>query len=179
MGLVGTPLATFHSPKAARRLSLAAFVVTIVLLVITWYFVSKHPWRWHASTQAVLPVAFAMFAFLAFAVRSASLAITRDGVRWGWTSLGFTQPKDRIVLAHVYSDGIALEAKRGSKWFLSARDWDRFDLLVRQMRRAELPLTEYSGKAPLRHRLQSYGRFLDALVVFSVLAATSVALWAA
>ena len=28
------------------------------------------------------------------------------------------------------------------------RDWDRFDSLVRQVRRAELPLTEHTGKAP-------------------------------
>ena len=79
-----------------------------------------------------------------------ALAVTRDGIRWGWTSLSFTQPRAAIVSAHVYADGVALEAKRGSKWFLSSRDWDRFEQLVRQLKRAELPTTEYEGNAPLK-----------------------------
>jgi hypothetical protein len=179
IGLVGTPLATFEAPKRSRRLALLAVVLVVALLVITWYFVAQHPWRWHASTQAVLPVAFALFALLALAVRSARLAVTRDGIRWGWTSLSFSQPRAAIVTAHVYADGVALEATRGSRWFLSARDWERFDQLVRQLKRADLPTAEYAGNAPLRQRLQSYGRFLDGLVVGSVLAGIAVAVWAA
>lgn len=179
VGLVGTPLATFHAPARSRRLAWIATICVAVLLVITWYFVSRHYWRRGASTMVVLPVAFLLFTSLAVAVRSARVAITRDGIRWGWTALGFTQPASQIVMAHVYADGIALEARRGARWFLSARDWDRFEVLVRQVRRAELPVTDHSGKAPLRQRLQSYGRFLDALVVGSVLAALAVAGWAA
>ncbi len=179
LGLVGTPLATFHAPKRSKRLAWIAAIMVTVLLVITWYLVSRHWWRRGASTMVVLPVAFLLFTGLAVAVRTARVAITRDGIRWGWTSLGFTQSAARIVMAHVYSDGIALEAKRGSKWFLAARDWDRFDSLVRQVRRAELPTKDHDGKAPFRQRMQSYGRFLDALVVVSVIAAFLVAGWAA
>jgi hypothetical protein len=84
-----------------------------------------------------------------------------------------------MVAAHVYRDGVAIEAKRGSWWFLAARDWERFDALVRQLRRAELPVRDHDGRAPLRARMQSYGRFLDGLLVVSVLAAIGVALWAA
>ncbi len=179
IGLLGTALATFDSPRASRRRAAISLVIVSVLLVITWYLVSKHPWRYNASTQVVLPVAFALFTGLALAIRLARLAVTRDGVRWGWASLGFTQPASRIACAHVFSDGVALEAHRGSRWFLAARDWDRFDTLVRQLRRAELPMRDHEGKAPLRQRLQSYGRFLDALVIASVLGAIAVALWAA
>lgn len=179
IGLVGTPLATFESPRRARRLARIALVLAILLLVITWYLVSRHPWRRGSSTQVVLPVAFVAFAALASAVRSARLAITRDGVRWGWASLGFTQPASKIACAHVYADGIALEAKRGTRWFIAARDWDRFEALVRQLRRADLPAQEHGGAAPLRQRLQSYGRFLDGLVIASVLGAIAVAAWAA
>ncbi|MBL0216371.1 MAG: hypothetical protein IPQ07_21120 [Myxococcales bacterium] len=179
IGLLGTALGTFHAPRSARRRATISLVVVSVLLVITWYLVSRHPYRYHSSTQVVLPVAFALFSGLAFAVRSARVAITRDGVRWGWASLGFTQPTSRIACAHVFSDGIALEATRGSRWFLAARDWDRFDALVRQVRRAELPVKDHEGKAPIRQRLQSYGRFLDGLVVASALGALAVALWAA
>ena len=179
IGLTGTPLATFRAPPRARRLAAIAFAATVALGAITWAFVFRHPYRWHASTQFVLPIAFCAFTLLGFLVRRAQLAITRDGVRWGWASLGFTQETARIVAAHVYVDGIALEAKRGSWWFLAARDWDRFDALVRQLRRAELPLQDHDGRAPLRARLQSYGRFLDGLLILSIVAAFSVMLWAA
>ncbi|MBL9019235.1 MAG: hypothetical protein JNL83_33915 [Myxococcales bacterium] len=179
IGLAGTPLGTFHAPLAARRRALIALGLVCVFMVITWYFVSRHPYRWHSSTQVVLPFAFALFTGLALAVRSARVAVTRDGIRWGWTSLGFTQSAARIACAHVFTDGVALEAHKGSRWFLSARDWDGFDQLVRQLKRAELPTKDHGGKAPIRQRLQSYGRFLDGLVIASVLGALSVALWAA
>jgi hypothetical protein len=179
IGLLGTALGTFDSPKGARRRAIISLSLVLVLLTITWYLVSRHPYRRSSSTQVVLPVAFALFTGLALAVRSARVAITRDGVRWGWAGLGFTQPASRIACAHIFSDGIALEATRGSRWFLAARDWERFDVLVKQLRRAELPTRDHTGKAPLRQRLQSYGRFLDALVIGSVIGALAVALWAA
>jgi len=179
IGLLGTALGTFDAPKAARRRAVVSLALVMILLVITWYLVSRHPYKRSSSTQVVLPVAFALFTGLAFAIRSARVAITRDGVRWGWAGLGFTQPASRIACAHIFSDGIALEATRGSRWFLAARDWERFDALVKQVRRAELPTRDHTGKAPLRQRMQSYGRFLDALVIGSVLGALAVALWAA
>jgi hypothetical protein len=179
IGLVGTPLGSFAAPKRARRLSTLSLAVVVLCGVITWYFVSKHWWRWHASTQAVLPIAFAAFSTLGFLIRRAKIAVTRDGVRWGWTSLSFTQEAARIATCHVYKDGVTLEAKRGSWWFLGARDWDRFDVLVRQLKRAELPVVEHAGRAPFRARRQSYGRFLDGLLIGSMIAAFAVMLWAA
>jgi len=179
IGLQGTPLGEFTAPTRAKRLSSAALVLVLVFGVATWGLVSRKPFARHASAQVVMPVAFAAFALLGFAVRRARVAITRDGVRWGWTGLHFTQEAARIVTAHVYTDGIALEARRGSWWFIAARDWDRFDVLVRQLRRAELPVRDHAGKAPLRARLQSYGRFLDALLVLSIVATFAVMLWAA
>jgi hypothetical protein len=179
IGLAGTPLATFRAPSHARRLSRWSLAIVVALGALTWWNVSRHPYRWHASTQIVLPVAFAAIALLGFGIRRAQLAVTRDGVRWGWDALNFTQQASRIVTAHAYRDGIALEAKRGSWWFLAARDWDRFDALVRQLRRAELPVREHDTKAPLRARLQAYGRFLDALLVGAIAGAFAVMLWSA
>jgi hypothetical protein len=179
IGLVGTPLATFHAPAFARRLARLALIAILALGALTWVFVLRHPYRWHATTQFVLPLAFTALALLGFMVRRARLAITRDGVRWGWDSLAFTQEAARITHAHIYADGVALEAKRGSWWFLAARDWDRFDALVRQLRRAELPTKDHAGKAPLRARLQSYGRFLDTLLIGAMIAAFAVMLWSA
>jgi hypothetical protein len=179
MGLIGTPLGTFRAPGRARSAAAIATLVVVVLGAITWALVARHPYRRSASTQVVLPVAFAACAGLGLLVRRARVAITRDGVRWGWTAFGFHQPASRIATAHIYADGIALEARRGSWWFIAARDWDRFDALVRQLRRAELPLSDHVGKAPLRARLQSYGRFLDLLLLGSVIGAAAVMLWAA
>jgi len=179
IGLQGTPLATFRAPPRARRLATLSLVCVIALGATTWYFVSRHPYRWHASTQVVLPFALLCIAGLGFLVRRARIAVTRDGVRWGWDALNFTQDKSRIVKAHVYKDGVSFEPTRGSKWFIAARDWERFDAFVRFLRRAELPVQEYDHAAPLRARLQSYGRFLDALLVGSMLGALAVMLWAA
>jgi hypothetical protein len=156
-----------------------ALVLVVAFGAAAWGFVARKPWGRHASAQVVLPVAFGACALLGFAVRRARVAITRDGVRWGWSALNFTQEAARIVTAHVYADGIALEARRGSWWFIAARDWDRFDALVRQLRRAELPISDHAGKAPLRARLQSYGRFLDGLLVASIVGTFAVMLWAA
>jgi hypothetical protein len=178
IGLVGTPLGTFRAPPGARRSASLSLFAIVVLGAITWAMVARHPYRYASSTQIVLPVAFAAFAGLGFLVRSARVAVTRDGVRWGWTAFGFHQPASRITLAHIYLDGIALEARRGSWWFIAARDWDRFDVLVRYLRRAELPLRDHAGRAPLRARMQSYGRFLDLLLISSVIGAVSVMLWA-
>jgi hypothetical protein len=178
IGLVGTPLGTFLAPPRARRAAALSLILVVVLGAITWALVSRHPYRRSASTQIVLPIAFAAFAALGLLVRRARVAITRDGVRWGWTAFGFHQPAARIATAHIYEDGIALEARRGSWWFIAARDWDRFDVLVRHLRRAELPIRDHTGRAPLRARLQSYGRFLDWLLRGSVLGAAAVLLWA-
>jgi hypothetical protein len=51
--------------------------------------------------------------------------------------------------------------------------------LVRQLRRAAIPVRDHDGRAPLRARLQSYGRFLDGLLVFAVVGTLAVMLWAA
>jgi hypothetical protein len=179
IGLVGTSLATFLAPPRARRGSAIALFIVVVLGAITWALVARHPYHRSASTQVVMPIAFAAFAGLGFVVRRARVAITRDGLRWGWTSFGFHQPAARLTVAHIYQDGVALEAKRGSWWFIARRDWDRFDVLVRQLRRAELPTRDHARKAPLRARLQSYGRFLDLLLLGSVIGAAGVMLWAA
>jgi len=178
IGLVGAPLGIFHAPPGSRRLAAATLAASLGLGALTWYFVSRHPWSRGASLQITLPVAFAAFALIGTAVRGARLSVTRDGVRWGWSSFAFHQEAGRIRCAHIYRDGVALEARRGSWWFLAARDWERFDALVRQLRRAALPLADHDREAPLRARLQSYGRVLDLLLAGTIAASAVVAVWA-
>lgn len=178
LGLVGTPLGVFHAPRGSVRLAAVSLAVAVVLGAITWYAVSRHPWQRGTGKLFGLPLVFMMLSALGYAIRRARVSITRDGVRWGWEAVGFVQPARKIVRAHIYADGIALEATRGSRWFLAARDWDRFEALVRQVRRAELPVAEHAGKAPLRQRLQSYGRFLDAMLVLAIAGSVVTVLWA-
>ncbi|MEO6773763.1 MAG: hypothetical protein ABI467_12215 [Kofleriaceae bacterium] len=179
IGLRGAALARFRAPRGARWLARISLGAVIVLGGITWGFVSRHPYHRQTSTQVVLPVAFGLVALLGFLVRSAKLEVTRDGVRWGWDSFNFTQDAARLKTAHVWKDGITLERRRGGTWFLGARDWERFDAMVRQLRRVELPFEDHATKAPLRARMQSYGRFLDGMLVAAIVAALGVALWAA
>lgn len=178
IGLTGTPLGVFRAPVRSRRLALISIIVVVLAGALTWYFVLQHPWRRGSSKQIVLPCVFAALCLLGLAVRSARLAISRDGVRWGWGAVGFTQQVAKVVRASVYRDGITLESKRGSWWFLAQRDWDRFEALVRQLKRTELTIAEHEVKAPYRARMQSYGKFLDLLLVGSIIGSIGVAIWA-
>jgi len=179
IGLAGTPLAVFRAPQRSRRLAYLSIVLVIGFGALTWYLALQHPWRSGTSKQLVLPVALAAFSLIGIAVRSAKLTVSRDQVRWGWTSLGFTQESRRIVRASVYRDGITLESKRGTWWFLAARDWERFEALVRQLRRTEMVIADHEGTAPYRARMQSYGRFLDVMLIGAGAGSIALALWAA
>ena len=55
IGLTGTPLGIYRPPAGPRRLSRWALAIVIALGAVTWANVSRHPYRWHASTQIVLP----------------------------------------------------------------------------------------------------------------------------
>lgn len=82
----------------------------------------------------------------------------------------------RVTAVRIYRDAIAFVPRRGSAWFLFARDWDRFEALRRAVVGAGLPATELDRRAPWTARLQSYGRVLDALVVAAVVVAALTAL---
>lgn len=168
IGLEGSAVATFRSPRRARRLAHFSLILTILFGALTWWGVSRHPYGRYASTLVVVPVSMVMLAFLGVAVRRAKVFIGKGGVRWGWRSIGVRQDAERIVEVRLYDDGATLRSRRGH-WFLAARDWDRFDTMARALTSAGLPVTTYPGKAPLRHRLQSYGRALDLLLVLAVL----------
>jgi hypothetical protein len=177
IGLVGHPLGRFTAPPGARRLARRTAVIVVGCGALTWVDVARHPYREEASALVVLPVALALVAALGVLIRRAEVAVTRDGVRWGWATLGFHQRADRLKRAHVFVDGVAFESRRGGWWVLAARDWERFDALVRQLRRTQLTLETHAGRAPWRARSQAYGRFLDAVLVASAAFAGLTLLW--
>ncbi len=168
IGLEGSSIARFTAPRRTRRLAYASLTVTIIFGALTWWGVARHPYGRGASTLVVLPFTMALIAALGVAVRLASVRIGRDGVRWGWRLAGVRQEAERIVEVRLYDDGATLRSKRGH-WFLAARDWDRFETMSRALTASGLPVTTYPGAAPWRHRLQSYGRVLDGLLILAAL----------
>ena len=174
IGLVGTSRAAFRARPGGRRLATIATIVTAIAWAITWWLLFRQPREWRRPgmvTYAVLPIAMFLFAGVGLAVRSARIWIDGGGVRWGWRGLHVRMEVERLAAAEVYTDGVALAAKKGSRWFLAARDWDRFDVLAREIERAGMPIKPMTGRAPFRARLQSYGRVLDGLMLLTIVIA--------
>jgi hypothetical protein len=136
----------------------------------TMALAARRPYE-HA-TLVILPLVLVAIAGVGLAVRRAHVVVGADGIRWGWPWLGVRLDVGRLVGVAVYTDAIAFEPRRGSTWFLSALDWDHFAGLARAVERAGLPVTRHDRGAPLRARLQGYGRVLDSLMVAVMLVAT-------
>ncbi len=178
IGLVGGALQRFTAPPAARRLARATLFICIGCGAATWVMVARKHGRADQSVYAVMPLALGSLAVLGWLIRSASITVARDGLRWGWQSIAFTRRAETIVQATAYLDGIALAGKRGAPWFLAATDWQKFPDLVRQLERAQLPVLHRSEKAPWRAKMQSYGRALDIMLLLSCCGAILLAMLA-
>jgi hypothetical protein len=175
IGLVGAALQRFTSPPAARRLARATVFICIGCGAATWAMVARNHGRADQSVYAVMPLALGAVAVLGWLIRSASITVARDGLRWGWQSIAFTRRAETIVQATAYLDGVALAGRRGAPWFLAAADWQKFPDLVRQLQRAQLPVVQVQQKAPWRAKMQSYGRALDIMLLLSCAGAIVVA----
>ena len=169
-GLGGRLAGVFAARPGPRRL--AGFAARWVLGggAIAAALAARRPWHPNAVTLVVAALMFAGFAAVGLAVRRARVTIDAGGVRWGWSWLGFRMERDRIRRVDIYRDAIAIRpARRGSAWFLAARDWDRFDALTLAVERSGMPVVRHDRGAPLGARLQSYGRVLDGLLILTIL----------
>jgi hypothetical protein len=110
-------------------------------------------------------------AVMGFLVRRARLRVEAHGVRWGWANLGFTMRREDLATVKIFRDAVALVPRRGSTWYVSARDWERFEEVGPALVKAGLPVETHEGTAPLQARMQSYGRVLNGLLLFDVLLA--------
>lgn len=174
----GPGLGEFTAPAAKRRLARRVFWFVLAAGVATVALAARHPHRPGNHVLLAAPLFLAAVAGLGWAVRSARIQIGADGVRWGWSMLGFRLRRRRLAWARAYADAVALRPRRGSIWYLGQADWDRFTEIAAAFRRAEIPLAVHEGRAPLWARLQSYGRFLDLLLLFDA-ATAALALAAA
>lgn len=178
LGLPGTPVGWFRSRPGPRKFATRGFVVVLVVGIAAIALSRRQLPPWQLGPRLIVVTTAILIAAVALAVRRARVGLARDGVRWGWGALTVRMAADRIRAVRLYRDAIALVPKgRGSTWFLSRRDWDRFEA----MRRAALshyPCEDLDRDAPWRARLQSYGRFVDGLVIAAALAVVWVALLA-
>lgn len=179
LGLPGAALGWFRARPGPRRLAHRGFVFIILATIAAMALTRRHPPDDHGAQRLTVLLTAIALGGLAVAVRRAQIGVGTDGVRWGWGSLGVRLDTRRLTAVRVYRDAVALVPRRGSTWFLFARDWDRFEALRRAIVAAGLPVTEHDRAAPWSAQLQSYGRGLDALVVGAVTAAAVVVVLAA
>jgi len=169
-GLGGRAAGEFSARRGPRRLAHIAFFYCAVVGAAALALAARHPYE--NANLVGLPLVLWSITGVGLAVRRASVEVGADGVRWGWRALGVRMDRGRIAQVAIYRDAVALEPRRGSTWFLSARDWDRFAALAVAMRRAGLPVVEHPRTAPWRARLQSYGRVLNGLMVAAMIGVT-------
>ena len=162
------PHGTFAARRGPRRLAEIGLRVTVALGAVAIGLAVRRPEAQQASMCFVLALTMIALGCLGVAVRRAQVTIASDGVSWGWGRWTVRMDRDRIVKVELFDDAIALRPRRGSTWFLSRRDWDRFETMRRTASSVGLPSVEHARRAPLAARLQSYGRVLDALVVFAM-----------
>lgn len=175
LGHADSSAAGFGAPAGPRRLAELAMRSTVVLTVVVMALVARR--RPDEAPQLLAwSVSAAALAMVGAAVRRARVRISADGVRWGWGAFTVRMSRERIDRAELYTDGVALRARRGSTWFLARRDWDRFDALGRAIGDVGLPCVPIARRAPLSARLQSYGRILDGLMVVAMIIVAVVVL---
>jgi len=170
VAFAGHAAGEFACRRRPRRLAGRVLLLVLVANALTVLLAGR---RMHGQTAELLLVTSLMCASVAgvgYAVRRARLRIDMDGVRWGWSEIGFRVTRDQMVGIDVYRDAVAVRQRRGSTWYVSGRDWDLFERVPAALRRASLPLQSHDRRAPLGARLQSYGTVLDLLLVADALA---------
>ncbi|HWM85963.1 MAG TPA: hypothetical protein VNO33_09000 [Kofleriaceae bacterium] len=171
IAFAGQAAGEFVCRRRPRRLAGRVFFLVLIASALTGVLAAR---RMHGQTTELLLAMSLMCASVAgvgYAVRRARLRIDAEGVRWGWSEIGFRVRRDELSAIDVYLDAVAVKQRRGSTWYVSGRDWDLFERVPVALRRAGLPLEAHERRAPLGARLQSYGTVLDLLLVADALAA--------
>ena len=172
-GLGGRVAGEFAARRGPRILAGVAARWVLIAGSIAAALAARRPWHASSGTIVAATLMFAGFAAVGLAVRRARVSVDASGVRWGWSWLGFRMERDRIKEVVVYRDAVAIRPRRGSTWFLSARDWERYEALALAVERSGLPVTRQDDRgAPIAARLQSYGRVLDGLLVITMVGST-------
>ncbi|HEU5058129.1 MAG TPA: hypothetical protein VFU21_16470 [Kofleriaceae bacterium] len=165
IAFAGVAAGEFVARPRPRRLAARVMALVAVTGAITLAIGIRRAPAAGAELLLAAPLVCWSVAAVGYAVRRARLRIDHDGVRWGWTDVGFRVTRDRMRRIDLYRDGISVRQKRGSTWYLSGHDWDVFQRMPGVLRRAGLPVEAHERRAPIGARLQSYGIVLDLLLV--------------
>lgn len=175
----GLAAGEFRARKRPRRLARISFVLCLGDAALCWYLASQQRIMRGTTILIIGPLVCLSIAAVGLAVRSARLRIDRGGVGWLLGAMQFRIGRDRIDRIRVFDTAAAIAAKRGSTWYLSSYDWERFDDFLHAFSEAELSPERCEGKAPFRARLQGYGWVLDGLMLLSVLGSFLLLVFAA
>jgi hypothetical protein len=178
IAFAGRASGEFTARPRSRRLARRVFVFTLFVGAITISRALRDgPMRSSSEYFMIIPLVCVSIAAVGYAVRRARLRFDGGGVRWGWEVGGFTMSRDRMTGVEAFENAVAFVPKRGSTWYVSARDWDRFDQVPAAMRKANIDFTPHAKKAPIAATLQSYGIALDIMLVIDAVAAGAMALF--
>lgn len=166
------PAGEFSAHPRARALARRVLVYVCMAALATFALAARRLYAPLVELLFVAPLVCVSVAATCHAVRRACLRIDADGLRWGWRALGVRMRPERMRVVHAYADALAVVPRRGSTWYLAARDWAGFERMADALRRARLPVVPASGRAPVGARLQGYGLALDALLMACALVAT-------
>ena len=172
LALTGRPAGEFVGRRRGRALARRSFGYVLAAAAVIVYLATRNLHRPGASGLVILAGVCVALAAVAVAVRHARVRIDKAGIAWGWRVGGVRMSRDRIARVERYDDGAAVVPRRGSGWFLSARDWEGLDRLPAVLGRAEIGQTATATRAPLRARLQGYGLALDLLCVADAVVVT-------
>lgn len=179
LDFAGPAAGEFRARRRPRRLARVTLVVCLLDGVAT---VALAAHQFHAPGTTMLlvgPLLCISIASVGYAVRSARVRVDTGGVHWGWQSLGVRMGRDRIEAIRCYSGALAIEPRRGSIWYLSKEDWERFEALPKAFADSGQVVEYYEGRAPIRARLQAYGAVLDGLMVLTLLGSALLLLFGA
>jgi hypothetical protein len=172
-GGAGAASGEHAAPRRSRRHAWVAFAYVTILVVLAYRDGVLRRLFSGESFFVGMMACFWLVALMGVAVRMGRLRIDPEGVRWGWRAAGFRMKTPRIARVRVFDDGAALVPRRGpGVWHLLARDWERWDEAVGEFNRLGVPIERLRRRAPLSHRMQGYGRALDAIIVLNSVAAT-------
>lgn len=166
----GQAAGEFVARRRSRRLAGRVLLLVLITSGVSGVLAVRRVHGRNTEPILVVSLVCASIAGVGYAVRRARLRVDGDGVRWGWSEIGFRVRRDEMSAIDLYRDGVAVRQRRGSTWFLAGGDWERFERMPGALRRARLPAAVQERRAPMRARLQGYGTVLDVLLVADALA---------
>lgn len=172
----GGPAGEVRAPKSVKAFARVVFAAASTLACVCVVLAMRR-----AGAVDNLSICLGGWAacWLGFAVRHASARVDKAGVTWGWGNTRVRMKRERIKEIVLYSDALALVPQRGSTWFLSVRDWFPMKTFSAEIAEQGFDLQVLDRRAPLRARLQSYGRMLDVVMIAGLLLALSQVIAAA